>query len=154
MKAFFWNDQTKEWLPLKSTVNTNDNTVSCEVDSFGILGLFGEISQATVYLSEVKLTANPIAPGSNSVRNETTFKFRLAYDSKVTLTLYDRSGRLVATLLDDEVYAQGYNGYSWDGIVDGRMLRPGLYIYRLFVRSIDPNNPAVDWTSGVLGIKY
>ena len=154
LKVFFWNAPTQEWLPLMSTVNTDKNTVSFKINTFGVFGLLGEIGQATARLSEVKLTANPIDPRSNGFRNETTFKFRLAYDSEVTLTLYDRRGRMVAILLDGELYSQGYNGYTWDGRINGRLLRPGIYFYRLSVRCIEQNNTDVDWSSGVLGIKY
>ena len=152
LKAFSWNAQRQEWLPLKSVVNTNANTVSCEVDSFGILGLFGESGQAENYLSEVRLTVNPLILDSDGFRNETTFKFRIAYDSYVTLELYDRNGRLVTTLLDEEFCSYGYNGFSWNGYVNGKKLRPGIYFYRLSVRSVQQGNKNSESQKGIVGI--
>ena len=79
------------------------------------------------------------------------FKFRLARDSFVTLKLFDRNGRLVATLLDEEFYQSGYNGFSWNGYINGKKLRPGIYFYRLSVKDVqqDKNNESA---KGILGI--
>ena len=151
LKAFWWNSLTQSWFPLNSSVNINEKTVTCYTDNIGIIGLLGDSGQVEEYLSEVRLTANPIIPDSDGFRSETMFKFRLARDSFVTLKLFDRNGRLVATLLDEEFYQSGYNGFSWNGYINGKKLRPGIYFYRLSVKDVqqDKNNESA---KGILGI--
>ena len=123
-------------------------------------GIDGELIQPLSFLwknkkliEQMTLTTNPLVPGSPGLRGETTFKFNLAQDSKLTLTIYDFQGRIVATLLADQFFPAGYHGYSWDGKVNGSVLRTGIYVYRLFARTSGGNNPDVGWVSGVLGIK-
>ena len=141
-----------EWLPVKSTNNLSEQTVAGFVNSFGIYGLAGGGALPTSYLSEVKLSANPLAPGSTGARGTTTFKFALSHDSFITLTLYERSGRQVAQLLQNEVFFAGYNGFSWDGFIEGRKLPAGIYFYRFYATTIDPEYEATNWVSGAIGI--
>ncbi len=62
----------------------------------------------------------------------TTFSFDLPRASKVDLTVYDLSGRKVATLLDSEMPA-GTHMVPWNGQNSGKSgpLASGVYFYRL-----------------------
>ena len=152
LRLYKFDPAMGEWLPVKSTVNLEARTVTGFVDSFGIYGLAGGAQLPTTYLTDVKLSVNPLASGSGGVRGETVFKFGLSHDSKVTLTIYDRSGRVLTKLLDNEVFLAGYNGFAWDGVLSGRKLPAGIYLYRLFASSIDPDFEGNHWVSGVIGI--
>ena len=149
LQLCWWNPEKNEWLPLPSNVNPQTNTVTGQIDGFGIYALMGG-SASTKFLTEVALTTNPIVLDSS--RQQTTFRFRLLNPSRVTLTLYNSSGRTVAQLIDKVEYPIGFNAYNWDSSTIGRELKPGIYIYRLFATSLDPNNPQSDWVSGTLGI--
>jgi flagellar hook assembly protein FlgD len=52
--------------------------------------------------------------------------------TKVNLKIYDQSGRLVKTLINDCVIDAGYGAIEWDGCdAQGRELSSGIYFYRL-----------------------
>ncbi len=152
LRIFWWDLRNQQWRPTGGSVDTLANIVSVKVDHFSVFGLMGTASRPEEFLSGVALSTNPLLPGS-AQRGETVFEFQLAYDSKVTLVIYDSRGKVVAKLLDEVVYPAGPpNGYLWDGKVDGRRLRPGIYIYRLFAFSVDEAQSDNGWVSGTLGI--
>ncbi len=70
-------------------------------------------------------TPNPFNP-------RTELRFDLPVPSRVTLSVYDVSGRLVRTLVADEQLEAGSQARAWDGRDDaGRSLPAGAYLYRL-----------------------
>ena len=59
------------------------------------------------------------------------FSYRLDRDGLVNLSIYDISGRRVATLAEARL-AAGEHSVSWPGIdAAGRRLASGIYLYRL-----------------------
>ncbi|MCB0284239.1 MAG: T9SS type A sorting domain-containing protein [Calditrichae bacterium] len=67
---------------------------------------------------------NPFNPTTN-------LKFQLPEYSKVTISVYDISGRLVKTLLDNAAYNAGQHVVSWDATnQDGLKVSSGMYFYR------------------------
>jgi hypothetical protein len=68
----------------------------------------------------------------NPFSNNTTIKFLLNKRTKVSLRIYDYSGRLVKTLINDGIMDTGYREIKWDGRdAQGRELSSGVYFYRL-----------------------
>jgi len=68
---------------------------------------------------------NPFNPG-------TTIAFELPRDMRVSLRVYDVSGRLVDVLIDDQIVRQGSNAVDWRGRdLTGRLVPAGVYYYRL-----------------------
>ncbi|MCP4708171.1 MAG: hypothetical protein GY869_06075, partial [Planctomycetes bacterium] len=66
---------------------------------------------------------------------------QFAIPSKQTLSfrIYDITGRLVKTLLDDEPIEPGYHTVQWDGRNrEGMAVGSGIYLYRL--ESVSLNN--------------
>ncbi len=62
----------------------------------------------------------------------TTISFRLPEQVAVTLAVYDASGRLVRTLVDDQVFAEGLSDVVWNGRNDhGVSVASGVYFTRL-----------------------
>lgn len=83
-----------------------------------------DISPITCYLSQN--TPNPFS-------QVTTIKYQIPYDSKATLKIYDIAGRLVRTLVDQEV-AEGCHTISWRGEDNsGKRVARGIYFYKLQV---------------------
>ena len=151
LQVFAWNSARGEWIPTGGRVDLDAQTVSCEVNDFGIYGLLGTTTTAKEILSDVALTVNPLAfPAEH--RQETTFKFRLSSPGIVTLVIYDSKGKVVTTLLKDVPYPNGYNAFTWDGYIDGKRIRPGIYLYRLFATSLDSANRGDVWVSGTFGV--
>jgi hypothetical protein len=67
----------------------------------------------------------------NPAAGSTLFRFDLRRSGRVTLSVYDLFGRLVARPLDREL-ALGPHEVAWDGrAVGGGRLRSGVYIYEL-----------------------
>lgn len=67
---------------------------------------------------------NPFNPG-------TTIAFTLPERARVTLAIYDVSGRLVNTLVDD-VVGRGRQQHAWNGRdASGNPVSSGVYFYRL-----------------------
>ena len=65
---------------------------------------------------------NPFNPG-------TTIRFELPTDAKVSLVVYDMTGREVTRLVSDQFYNQGTFSFYFDA---GRFsLASGVYFYRL-----------------------
>jgi subtilisin-like proprotein convertase family protein len=96
---------------------THDTTVSVG-DSGGIAGLVPTVFRA--YDS----FPNPFNP-------LTSIKFDLPRDSRVSLRVYDVAGRLVRTLVDENLVAASHT-VTWDGTDDrGRRQASGVYYYRL-----------------------
>ncbi len=62
----------------------------------------------------------------------TTIRFDLPADGKVTLAVYDVSGRLVRTLVGGQPLDAGHHDVTWDGTDDGgTKTASGIYFYRL-----------------------
>ena len=68
---------------------------------------------------------NPFNPTTN-------FDFTLPIDKRVSVRIYDVSGRLVRTLINGEYFAQGTHTVSWNGRNDaGAPVASGAYFYTL-----------------------
>ena len=68
----------------------------------------------------------------NPFNPSTTFSFTLPLDKRVSVRIYDMTGRLVRTLINDEFYAQGTHAVEWNGLGDGGLaVASGQYIYTL-----------------------
>lgn len=67
---------------------------------------------------------NPFNPSTNIV-------FSLEAPAATSLAVYDLSGRLVTTLLKDELLGEGPHGRLWNGTdLNGREMPSGVYFYR------------------------
>jgi aminopeptidase N len=68
----------------------------------------------------------------NPFNNETTISFYLPQSAKVTLVIYDISGRLIRTLIQDKQKSSGPHVYRWDGRNQiGQSVASALYFYHL-----------------------
>ncbi len=68
----------------------------------------------------------------NPFNPTTTIAFALPEAARVDLSVFDVTGRRVATLLDDDPREAGAHGVIWRGSDDaGRALAGGVYFYRL-----------------------
>lgn len=68
----------------------------------------------------------------NPFNPATTFSFTLPLDKRVSVRIYDVTGRLVRTLVNDEMYSEGTHNVTWDGLGNsGRPVASGNYFYTL-----------------------
>jgi len=97
---------------------THDTVVSVEMPEDGPGGMIPAVFRA--YDSY----PNPFNP-------MTTIMFDLPRDSRVSLRIYDVAGRLVRTLVDENLAAASHT-VQWDGTdSSGRRQASGVYYYRL-----------------------
>lgn len=92
-------------------------------------GLSTRISNDRVIVpSDFELHSNYPNPFNPS----TTFSFTLPLDKRVSVKIYDMTGRLVRTLVDGEQYVQGTHSVVWNGLTDGgTAVASGQYVYTL-----------------------
>ncbi len=68
----------------------------------------------------------------NPFNPQTTFSFTLPIDKRISVRVYDMSGRMVRTLVDNEWFAAGIHQSTWDGRSDGGTpVASGTYLYTL-----------------------
>ncbi len=78
--------------------------------------------------SDYKLHANY----PNPFNPTTTIGFTLPLDKAVSVKVYDVTGRLVRTLVNNQTYTAGTHEVTWDGTSDaGSMVASGSYLYTL-----------------------
>jgi hypothetical protein len=125
-----------EWVPLESIVNEANNLLHFETDNTGIYAILGYKNMVKAeLLGNVRFTQNPIMPGQDGKRSETTLKFYLAEPCVVKLSIFDTNGRFIATVVDDLPLGEGYHGLSWDGKINGITISRGIYIIQLRVKN-------------------
>ena len=90
----------------------------------GVVSRFGPTEAVTVSGEKPELVLYAAYP--NPSRERINFVFSLPADGRVALSVYDLSGRRVATLLDSELTA-GRHEASWNCAE----IPPGVYLYRL-----------------------
>ncbi len=75
--------------------------------------------------------------GNILITGKVTIQFLLPVDGHATLTVFDRSGRMVNTLLNEDAVAGFYN-LQWDGKdKNGRPLPSGIYFVKLTQGSLE-----------------
>ena len=68
----------------------------------------------------------------NPFNPSTSFEFTLPLDKRVSVRIYDVSGRLVRTLVNGEYFAEGTHTVTWNGLDDaGQPVASGAYLYTL-----------------------
>ena len=78
--------------------------------------------------SDYKLSQNYPNPFNPS----TNFDFTLPIDKKVSVKIYDVMGRLVTTLVNDELLSAGTHRVTWNGRdLNGQTVASGQYVYAL-----------------------
>lgn len=110
--VFEWGDSTQS-IELTLTTNINDRNPN----------------QWTIITPE-DYTLEQNYP--NPFNPETTIRFSLPLDKRISLKIYNTLGEEVRTLINDEAYARGAHAITWDARDDaGRPVPSGTYIYKL-----------------------
>jgi len=113
------------------TFNIRNHMIKHVFDFFGTQTndqMTGE--QTPIVYSLAQNFPNPFNP-------YTTIKFAMREKGHVSIKVYDLSGRLVRTIVDEELDA-GHYSIKWDGRNDrGRMVSSGVYFYRMKTGSFE-----------------
>ena len=104
--------------------------VALDNDEYGV----GVFSSGTVTASDMLAVPEEYGLSQNypnPFNPSTTISFSLPVEGNVVLNIYDITGRLVATLVNDNM-SSGHHSVTWDGIdMIGENVSAGLYIYSL-----------------------
>ncbi|MBU0567137.1 hypothetical protein KKC52_03690, partial [bacterium] len=137
--AIFYDDGF-DWLPIPSTVDELNNTVSASLSHFSryALGVINHRHAASSLLEGVILTHNPVKPkGAGWVATEFEFA-TTAKSGSATLNIFDALGEKVKTITKDLTGASAEDPVviPWDGADDdGHLVNNGIYIFSLKVGS-------------------
>ena len=118
----------ENWKKLPTTINAAKNLASTTVTQSGAFGLFYDpANQSTNLPDDYTLFQNYPNPFNSS----TTISYYLPNESRVTITIYNIKGEIIATLISEEQKA-GYHRMIWEGKSDKKLpVTSGIYVYRL-----------------------
>lgn len=119
-----------DWIKMNGTVDTEANTISVFVgkDDFSPYVVSqDEFDQSPRFLTQLNLVNYP-----NPFHRQTTISFALPNSGKVSISIYDVTGRIIASVIKDEIRSAGGNVVVWDGSDDrGADVPSGVYFYEL-----------------------
>ena len=112
------------WIKVASFINREESEIVASVSSLGIFQLVSDPTQTSPDLPkavELKLAS------SNPAGNQTLLHLALAEETRLSLEVFDASGRMVRTLAQGSFPAGEYE-FCWDATDDGEQkLPPGIY---------------------------
>jgi flagellar hook assembly protein FlgD len=96
------------------------------------------------------ITPNPFTPNGDGINDVVTFNFDLFLlleNVNVEVDIHDLSGRRIVQLQSGSTTV-GRQGIDWDGRdAAGKLVPPGLYVYRLVIGSDDASSEQVGTVS-------
>jgi len=113
------------WTPHKVIKYTTDTTVT--------VGLTGDLANLNQLKPTLQLLSNP-------ARRNAKIKFQIAKKGKVSLSVFDISGRITCNIFDskDQSVEPGIYTIRWNGKDNtGRQVASGIYFYRLKTEDIE-----------------
>ncbi len=140
-RLYFWEAFGKQWVPLRSRVNTIQGSVTAAINHFGIYTLMvptpTDLERTDrLQIQNVKLSPRVFfAPD----RNRLTIAYQLnapeAMQAFVTIDIFDLRSRRVRRLLENAPHYIGPHIAQWDGLTDdGRLVRNGRYFLLIRAR--------------------
>lgn len=83
-------------------------------------------------ITDVRDRPDPFTPNGDGRKERTKIRFSLSEDAKVSVSIFNKRGRLVKTLRDDASLAAGNYTIGWRGRNDaGKRVRAATYTYRI-----------------------
>lgn len=130
LRIFFWNHRTLAWERVGGRVE--NGKVAVEISHFTIYLLVDDRRTLAPQVDRIEFKPNPFSPNGNGWNDTTALSFHLANNAEVTVHLFDARGVTVRKLVEKRPSFAGINQVEWDGRDDfGRMLRAGIYLYKL-----------------------
>jgi len=122
-----WNPNDSTYT--RTTVSRAPNPIRAFMRVLSSDGLTTRIADERIIVpTDFQLHSNYPNPFNPS----TTFSFTLPLDKRVSVRIYDMTGRLVRTLINNEAYVSGKHSVTWNGQNDaGGIVASGQYIYTL-----------------------
>ena len=109
--------------------------VELDNDQYGV----GVLSSGTVSVTDMLAVPEEYILSQNypnPFNPTTTISFSVPSEGNVVVSIYDITGRLVNTLVNENL-SSGYHSVIWDGIdMTGESVSAGLYIYSLHAEGV------------------
>jgi len=140
-----WNDADDPSVSIPQPAEDGDATPDVATNSvLVVVDDIGSISNAP------DITPNPFTPNGDGINDVVTFNFDLFLlleNVNVELDIHDLSGRRIVQLQSGSTTV-GRQGIDWDGRdAAGKLVPPGLYVYRLVIGSDDASSEQVGTVS-------
>jgi hypothetical protein len=135
LALYRWDDELGRWRHIAAEFDRQSDEAFAAVDSYGLYAVgYAESVEVPQEIDSSRYTfsldqnfPNPFLAAGG----ETTINFSLPSDSHVRLAVYDLSGRLITTLVDDTLTA-GRHTLGWDGTTSrGTGVESGVYFYKI-----------------------
>ncbi|MDP6124184.1 MAG: FlgD immunoglobulin-like domain containing protein, partial [Candidatus Latescibacteria bacterium] len=130
----FYADTTgsaAKWTFVGGTIDPDANTLVAPIEHLGTYRLFlgGLPDGEVISLSDLDCQPRVFkAIGLSDLRAATSVLFSLQQDADVTVRVFNRTGRLVRTVADNQSFTAGRNTIDWDGRdEDGGTVASGTY---------------------------
>jgi hypothetical protein len=95
-----------------------------------------EVKPDTFQVVRINISPDPFSPDGDGENDQTTFSFELPFQSaKVRLRIYDRTGRVRKTVVDQETMGN-QGSIVWQGKDEGGKILP-IGVYILFLEATD-----------------
>lgn len=146
LAVVFFPDSVNNWrdvLTIRADSPTEGFGLQVSLIATDLVGIGGEDGHAAASFSLAQNYPNPFNP-------ETNIGFRMPDAGFVQLKIYEISGRLVKTLVDEALSVGDYT-YVWEGKNDlGQQVASGIYFYRLMISNAKFGNPYIQTRKMVL----
>jgi hypothetical protein len=123
---------TRAWLRSGEGYGWFDDISICDVATTTHVGedsgIIGDQQAETYPIAGIELHQN----SPNPFNPMTTISYNLPEAARVSLRIYDVSGRLIRVLVQDRMESYGRHEAIWNGLDDmGRSVAAGVYVYQL-----------------------
>ena len=122
-------------------------------DTSNLSGLTVFIDLTGQLLSDVRVSPNPFTPNGDGINDQAEIFYdvlKLTDPAPVAINIYNLAGRPVRTLQAVDL-TSGRFAVSWDGADDaGQTVLPGLYLFKIKVKSDERNQEVV----GTISVAY
>jgi len=133
--AFFaWYEGAKEWQFAGGVVDTQENTVTIQLNYLQKVALFETKTKEAI---EVSWSYNPFSPDGNGIADTTWLILNLQEklletNPQIIVEIFDLTGKLISTLIDHEPVKSSSIRVQWDGKdKTGRIVNIGPYLYQI-----------------------
>jgi ligand-binding sensor domain-containing protein len=119
------------WVRLGGTIDRGAGRISAALPGAGRFALVAEADEVEEpgAVSELRITPRAFSPAGRFASTTVAISFSLARPSPTTVIVYNRAGRRVRQVADNQPLRAGANVVRWDGCNDeGRMVQDGIYV--------------------------
>ena len=107
---------------------------------------------------EIEITDHNISPkGFNPLVSQTKLEYEISAEAEIEITIENKSGVAVVTLVNDAVLDEGEHSVVWNGTnsttSNGKVVDPGQYSYKIRARHPDTSE-LKDTASGTVNLVY